>query len=294
MKEKDQSKISFVEIYVKTYKFLCAVQLQTKQPDKALLVCERGRARALRDLLRVKYSTTENPVSKQEPLELDDIKRIRSRSQDSCILFYDLHFNEVTARFWVISSRPNSIFVYNEIDELEAREKIESHLTEDQLQNIENGYFQYLVENSFLHMKVREEVKCEDRSLDSLEFEGLDTASSENARKGSGTASNVFQEMSRCIYMDEDDDQPLEMLFHRLVTPVLDKLTREEIVIIPDGPLFMVPFAALLDPITGKYLSETKRLRLAPSLTTLKILQESSDDRHNKVCIDPFYATIHT
>ena len=44
--------------------------------------------------------------------------------------------------------------------------------------------------------------------------------------------------------------------------------------IIPDGQLYKVPFAALRDPDTGQYLSETKRIRFAPSLMTLKLLQE--------------------
>lgn len=36
----------------------------------------------------------------------------------------------------------------------------------------------------------------------------------------------------------------------------------------------MVPFAALKDPDTGQYLSETKRIRIAPSIATLKLLSD--------------------
>ena len=283
LKEKDQFKISFVDTYVTAYKCLSGVQLETKQTEKALLVCERGRARALRDLLSLQYNMNEKSPSKQKRLEeLDDVKTVSS-SGDTCIIFYDLHQNKLTTRFWVISSRSNSIFVYNEIEEREALKKILSNLFQDEETTIENLYLKHLVENSFLHMNVREQMKCEDRSLESLQCEDRDSASCKTPSKPIGTSSKVFREFLRCVYMEEDDDKPLEMLFHRLVTPVLDKLTTEEIVIIPDGPLFMVPFAALQDPETGNFLSETKRLRLAPSLTTLKILQESSDDRHYKV-----------
>lgn len=200
-----------------------------------------------------------------------DVRRISSKC-DACILFYDIHLNEMCARIWVISSETNPIFVYNEITEREDLGKGESNLSEGNMEDTEDAYFEELVENSFLYMKVREEIQCEDRSLESLQFEDVDA---ESTKKCSGT--------ERCVYMDEDDETPLQLLFLRLITPVLEKLTKDEIIIIPDGPLFMVPFAALQDPETGIYLSETKRLRLAPSLTTLRILQESSGDHHYKV-----------
>ena len=65
------------------------------------------------------------------------------------------------------------------------------------------------------------------------------------------------------------------------VAPVQEALTKPEIVIIPDGPLFFVPFAALKDK-SGHFLSETKRIRIGPSLTTLKILKECPADKHCK------------
>jgi CHAT domain-containing protein len=46
--------------------------------------------------------------------------------------------------------------------------------------------------------------------------------------------------------------------------------------------LYTVPFAALRDPNTGLFLSETKRIRLAPSLITLKSLQKCPEDYHCK------------
>ncbi|KXJ26317.1 Tetratricopeptide repeat protein 28 [Exaiptasia diaphana] len=136
---------------------------------KALLVCERGRGRALRDLLSLKYNTTGKIPSNKKALELDDVKKVPS-SVNSCIIFYDLHHIELTTRFWVISSR-SSIFVYDEIAELEALEKIISNLSQDEETNIENLYLKHLVEDSFLHMNVREKMKCEDRSLESLQSE---------------------------------------------------------------------------------------------------------------------------
>ena len=52
-----------------------------------------------------------------------------------------------------------------------------------------------------------------------------------------------------------------------------DLLDQPEIIIVPDRSLYKVPFAALKDE-RGKYLSETYRIRIIPSLTTLKLIQE--------------------
>jgi CHAT domain-containing protein len=74
----------------------------------------------------------------------------------------------------------------------------------------------------------------------------------------------------------------LEILHHKLLHNVMGVVKQDEIVIIPDGSLCKVPFAALRDPDTGQYLSETKRIRLAPSITTLKLLQECPSDHQYK------------
>ena len=76
-------------------------------------------------------------------------------------------------------------------------------------------------------------------------------------------------------------DKAFGDLYEALIAPVEEALTKPEIVIIPDGPLFFVPFAALKDK-SGKFLSETKSVRLGPSLTTLKLLKECPAEKHCK------------
>jgi CHAT domain-containing protein len=63
----------------------------------------------------------------------------------------------------------------------------------------------------------------------------------------------------------------LRSLFVDLLTPVRSTLSRvRRLVIIPDGPLHRLPFAALIDPSTGQYVIETHEVAVAPSLTTLR------------------------
>jgi len=80
----------------------------------------------------------------------------------------------------------------------------------------------------------------------------------------------------------ESDLHPLEVLYNTLIAPVLSDVQHDEIVIVPDSKMYTVPFAALKDPSTGKYLSESKRIRLVPSIAVLKLLQEHPVDHHSQ------------
>ena len=71
----------------------------------------------------------------------------------------------------------------------------------------------------------------------------------------------------------------LPICYKLIIAPVADLLEGPEIIIVPDRALYQIPYAALIDE-SGKYLSETFRIRLAPSLTTLKLINESPADYH--------------
>ena len=64
-----------------------------------------------------------------------------------------------------------------------------------------------------------------------------------------------------------------------LVGPISHLLQGDEVILIPDGELLLVPYAALLDQ-HSRYLSETHRIRLVPSLTSLKLMAECPEGRH--------------
>ena len=91
---------------------------------------------------------------------------------------------------------------------------------------------------------------------------------------------------SLAMLSSNDDKEILDLssslcLIHRLVFgEISDFLQGEELVIVPDGPLYFVPFAALRDSIESKYLFELFRIRLFPSLTSMKIIADSRQDYH--------------
>ena len=66
-----------------------------------------------------------------------------------------------------------------------------------------------------------------------------------------------------------------------IIAPVADYLDKPEIIILPDRHLYKVPFAVLEDE-SGKCLSESYRIRIVPSLTTLKLIQNCPADYHSQ------------
>ena len=82
-------------------------------------------------------------------------------------------------------------------------------------------------------------------------------------------------------YDTEDFKTSLHLCYKIIIAPVASLLKQPEIIIVPDSCVYQVPFAALADE-GGKYLSETCRIRLVPSLTTLKLVQDSPPDYHSQ------------
>ncbi|XP_078371837.1 tetratricopeptide repeat protein 28-like [Oculina patagonica] len=87
--------------------------------------------------------------------------------------------------------------------------------------------------------------------------------------------------------VDDDDEEckdpesSLSLCYKMIIVPVADLLEGSEIIIVPDRFLYQVPFAALSSE-NGKYFSETFKIRIVPSLSTLKLIQDSPADYHSQ------------
>ena len=64
-----------------------------------------------------------------------------------------------------------------------------------------------------------------------------------------------------------------------MIAPISHLIKDEELIKVPDGSSFLIPYAALVDQ-NSRYLSETLRIRLVPSLTSLRLLAECPEGRH--------------
>ena len=92
-------------------------------------------------------------------------------------------------------------------------------------------------------MKVDKRVTCEDRSLDGIEDEEIEESSDRGTNEEESTP------------LQEGDDA-LKKLYDIIIAPCLHLMNGDELVIVPDGTSFLIPYAALVDQ-NGGYLSET-------------------------------------
>ncbi|XP_020900343.1 tetratricopeptide repeat protein 28 [Exaiptasia diaphana] len=268
--QRDQFKVSKFDKFIATYKFLAILLIETKRPQEALLVSDDGRARALGDRLIFKYGMIQQEYLSPRPLTYPDVEGILTNDGFS-LLHYSLLNSSLAV--WVLAK---DSLMLRETEKEQFDSAIET-LTQEKKDDDENSikrFFTDTITRAYEMMKIQESVTCENRSLDDCvtSKEHVTNKASESLSRDDGTSEEKLDKASH----------PLEMLYNCLVAPVISNVRHDEIVIVPDGPMYRVPFAALRDPNTGQYLSDTKRIRLAPSIAILKVLKECSVDHHSQ------------
>ena len=251
LKDNDQFQISFAEKYVAdAYKLLSRLLSHTGNPQDALYVVELIRARALANLMAAQYSV-ENHISGSHQ-SWCGIQNIASKETNCTCLYISVEVNYV--RFWILKERGGTHF-------LEENVNLKKNAVTGLIPDLDQFF-----KDTFRSLGILPEEICEDRSLDDIKPMSLDN------------------ENRALLRGDEpkDIETSLHSCYKIIIAPVADLLKEPEIIIVPDSCLYRVPFAALRDE-GGKYLSETFRIRIIPSLTTLKLIQESPPDYHSQI-----------
>ena len=215
----------------------------------ALYVEELGRARVLAEVMADKYSV-ESQIS-ADPQSWFAIENI-VRREGNCVFLY-ISYRERQVLLWVLKA--NGDICFRVTDEVEV-----DTLIEEKVCDVE-GIFK----KSAAGFGVLPTANCEDRSLDDNVTTSLHKESRANLR-GEQT---------------KDTERIHKLCYKWIIAPVADLLTEPEIVIVPDRFSYRVPFAALRDESAGRYLSEKYRVRIVPSVTTLRIIQECPADYHS-------------
>ena len=257
--QNDQFKVSISDRHSSYYRLLVGVFSLSQQTKEALCVVERERARALADLISGLQSAQKQTSA--DPPSWADIERI-SKKQSNCSCLYISYFNQ-DMLLWVLEG--NKPIHFRKIN---VNECFVSNAMERDVDHV-------FSEESFRRFKVLPKEHCEDRSLSSL-TESDSTL--ESAKEGRLAVYRPVEEE------EEENLQPLPTLAERyrmIIAPVADVLEQPELIIVPDPALYKVPFAALTDE-SGSYLSEDYRIRIAPSLTTLGLIQDSPADYHSQ------------
>ena len=248
----DEWKISFRSLHQQVYTALWTTLLKIQDTDEALCAVEQGRAQALTDLLNFQYGFRVPPsdlIAHRKTLSyfLRDVSQL--------IVFVALKGDTVNS--WVFCKGNGVQFRQKRIDNIPAGEDATTML-------------QNLIKTAFGENDIGFSVECENRSLDELRGEEgflFNTHSCQDTLHSSSCSSN--------------NNRSLRKLYDIVIGPFADLLLGNEIIIVPDGPLCMVPFAAFVDP-DSRYLNDSFRIRIIPSLTSLKLIQDSPQDYHRQ------------
>ena len=257
LKDNDKLKISFFEKHCDSYQLLSACYLITGNPNEALSVAELGRARALADLMSAQYS-----VEKQtsiDPQSWAGVERI-AKNEKNCICLYISYTLTGDLFLWILKADEQTGYRYVDVDDC---------FFEHGITRNEDEIFDELMLSRF---PLLPHGHGEDRSWFSSNV-------SQQARESSETCEARFRKPT--AKKEQDPDQTLALYYKVIIAPVADLLDKEEIIIVPGRSLFKVPFAALKND-SGKYLSESYRIRIVPSLTTLKLIQDTPADYHSQ------------
>ena len=238
--EKDEWKISFRDQY-QVYTELRSVQLRRGNTIEALLTAERGRAQALVDALKLKYGVKTVKSSPEEQMNKMDILSGRTSSPT---IFIAEEEDSKSVNIWLLLKNQKLEFI---------RKESSQTLT-------------VLINKSYKQIGVKEVVRCGGHSFgDESDDEEIEGSSERGANENASS---------------QDECDALKVMYEVIIAPISQWITDDELIIVPDGSSFFIPYASLVDQ-HSRYLSETLRIRLAPSLTTLRLLTDCPEGHHS-------------
>jgi CHAT domain-containing protein/predicted negative regulator of RcsB-dependent stress response len=253
---RDEAKISLFDTQIRTYELLQQAYISQQKPNEALIVAEQSRARAFLELLaqRLTAQTAQTDSAKTiAPPTIEAIQQV-ARDRNSTLVTYSLITDERQQEsqlyIWVVN--PAGKIEFRQLDLKLLRSSYQTSVTtvsENTNQTASGGpdSEQPIIEN-----------------LENLII----------AMRGHPSESNNNSVRKRVSTLNG---------YQVLIEPIADLLPTDpeaKIIFIPQGILFLVPFAALQNP-DGEYLVQKHTLQIAPSIQTLIFNQVAKSPTKN-------------
>ena len=244
LKSKDEWKVNFRDQYQDAYTGLSRVLVEQGNIVEALFAAEKGRAQALTDLMESSFCGGTSHHKGED---------------EDCAVLKNVPSNTV---FQAVDKANVNLWVVSEGKQVQLRQsKLKGFVSEN---SGSSQSFESFMLGVYTQLGVRSNVRCENRSLDALR----ESRSKVDDKTKEENPQPPIQQ-NKC----------LSTLNDTVMKPVADLLIGDELLSIPDGPLWLAPYAALKDG-NSKYLCESFRIRLAPSLTSLRLIADCPDDYH--------------
>ncbi|MEO8890032.1 MAG: CHAT domain-containing tetratricopeptide repeat protein [Coleofasciculaceae cyanobacterium] len=235
----DAYKISIFEAQARTYRLLQKVLIAQNKTNDALLISERGRARAFVELLATRLSPVAAQSQKVAPPTLEQIKQI-AKTQNSTLVQYSIIYDDFKVQgkeqsqesklyIWVI--KPTGEVNFRSVDLTPLWQKQNTSLSD-------------LVSNA----------------RESIGVRGLAVV-------------EVVPEPGFASNPQVNQTQKLQQLHQLLIEPIAHLLPTDpnaHVTFIPQESLFLAPFPALQDA-SGKYLIEQHTILTSPSIQVLDL-----------------------
>ena len=257
--ENEYYKIGFADANAAPYRIMVSVLLNLKCIEIALNVSELARARSLAESMATQYSVKQLPgFNPNRWIEFGNVIQTKSCTGLSFCFVHENLF------CWVLKNGKVEV-VTNKCLTTEIAPQGASI----------QQWLETLVDQSYRNFLLLPGERCEDRSLFLWDEDA--EARSPTQVEEAPTNSQVKE------HLEEGQEHPaaLNYLYNIIIAPVLKFLEGSEMIISPDRSLYRIPFAALKDE-GGEYLSEKCRIRVIPSLTTLKLIQDSPANYHSQ------------
>ncbi|NJK73811.1 MAG: CHAT domain-containing protein [Richelia sp. CSU_2_1] len=243
----DENKVSLFEKQAETYSLLQQALIATNQITAALEIAERGRARAFADLLA---SRLDNNKSEQlqlvKPPTIAEIKRIAA-AQKATIIEYSI----VGGKLYIWAIAPDGNIAFRQID----------------TSNLENSLSD-LAKQTLV-------AAATGRSRGSAAPTPANLAPDTRARE---RANNSIGVSPRKI------NYRLRQSYKLLIEPIANLLPKnpdDRVIFVPQGVLFLIPFAALQDA-AGNYIIEKHTVSIAPSIQILDLTRQQRQRQRSR------------
>ena len=220
----------------------CLMKLQIQRGNilDALSTAEKGRAQALMDLMELQYAT--NARNSTQTASKQQMEPPISSVVSTTLFFAK---DTETMNFWLLR---------------------EGQLCHFEQQKFSENQMKTLTENTYYQIDGERSVGSDEDSQDESDDED--------------EMKDLFHRGEEPAASPQDEERCLKTLYDLIIAPISHLIKDDELIIVPDGSSFLIPYAALMDQ-GSRYLSQTRRIRLAPSLQSLRLLTKCPEGHHS-------------